>query len=613
MSKIVTLRVIAGAFTLLGCVPLAALADTGQQIAQVQQSTITGTLRTPAGAAVAGATVTASGPARVTATSDAAGTFTVAVPPGLYRVVITKPGYVAASTSDVVVAAGTSVPLSVTISEQNLTSIRTIGSVTAAGRGGATINTGAATQSFVSGQEFAAVANPQVNDVLQRIPDVVVQKLGTQADTSIVVGGLQPYETQVLIDGHPIALGQYGVWLSQYFPSYLIGGVETQSGPGNTTPFANIAVGGTVNLGTIDFTKRQTAELTTGIDTFGSQYSDAIITGSVKKLDYVVGVGTAGNNGYYYGKQACDMYVSDGFNQNSSTSAGIVSFCSDFSGSLVTKGQLYKLRYDFTPTTSLDVNFLGSYGGFSPQGSAWGASYGPSLVEKCIPNTQQCTNPADAYLIGKTVNAFYWFPGTNITNVQQLFSGQLRSSLGSTTVLVRPYIGTIQPETYNGTGEGGYPAFFGPAPGDPSYPGPQTLAPGVQIPAAGLPNPNSFESSTCPVGTIYSFNQLNSQHNTINSVNGQEVCYQYPYSTSEIDKLYGSTFSLIHPIGGGFVDFTYDYHGQSTFAYANAPTNVQVPFSSTRYSTFSLTGTVKPIEPLAINFGLYQTQWTAAG
>ena len=59
-------------------------------------------------------------------------------------------------------------------------------------------------------------------------------------------GGVQPYETQVLVDGHPLALGQYGVWVSQYFPSFLIGGVEAQSGPGNTTPFANIAVGGTV-------------------------------------------------------------------------------------------------------------------------------------------------------------------------------------------------------------------------------------------------------------------------------------------------------------------------------------------------------------------------------
>jgi hypothetical protein len=247
----------------------------------------------------------------------------------------------------------------------------------------------------------------------------------------------------------------------------------------------------------------------------------------VKNLSYVAGLGTGGSDGYYFGKEECNMYQSDGFNQNTSKSAGIIAFCDDFSGSLYTRGQNYKLPYDFSPSTSLDVNFLGSYGGFSPQGSAWGQSFGPSLVEKCIPGTQICTNPADAGLIGKTINAFYWFPGTEITNVQQLFSGQLRTSLGATTLLVRPYIGTIQPETYNGTGEGGYPSFFGQAPGAPNYPGPQTLPPGVQIPATGIPAPNSFESTTCPVGTITSFQQINSPANTINSVAGQEECYQY--------------------------------------------------------------------------------------
>jgi outer membrane receptor protein involved in Fe transport len=65
--------------------------------------------------------------------------------------------------------------------------------------------------------------------------------------------------------------------------------------------------------------------------------------------------------------------------------------------------------------------------------------------------------------------------------------------------------------------------------------------------------------------------------------------------------------------GSGFLDLTYDFHGQSTFAYANSPTNVQVPFSTTRYSTFSLTGSVKPIDKLSANFGLYNTNWTVDG
>jgi len=588
---------------------------------------ITGVVHSGTGAVVPGATVTASGPsARASTTTDITGAFSLAVPAGVYQVTVTKPGYNSASTPGVIVVAGQAVPLTVTIGEQSLSTLRTIGSVNATGHGSSTINTGAATQTYISGAQFTLLANPQINDILQRIPDLVVEKLGTQADTTAVVGGLQPYETQVLIDGHPLALGQYGVWLSQYFPSYMIGGVETQSGPGNTTPFANIAVGGTLNMQTVGFTKKPTFELTQGVDDYSSQYTTAIATGSVGKFDYVVSGGTEGENGPYFGKRECDIYELDYSTVVNTNTAGIASFCGDFSGSLYTRGELYKARYEFSPTTSLDLGFLGSYGGYSPQGSAWGASYGPTTIEGCIPGTLQCTNPADANLIGKTINGFYWFPGTEIVNTQQLYDAQFRTSVGSTTLLVRPYIGTIQPETYIGQGEGGYPAFYGPNSSYPActsptptttcYPGPQSIPPGSQIPSGGLTSPNAFENEACPPGNIYSYNQINSPKNTIASTDGQEECYQFPYSTYEEDKLYGSTFSVVHPIegGDGFLDLTYDYHGQSTFAYDNAPSNYVVPMgSSTRYSTFSLTGSVAPTSKLKANFGLYNTDWTVVG
>ncbi len=585
----------------------------GARASAADETAITGTVRSGSGAAVPGATVVARGPSLARTVTDAAGGFSVSVTPGTYTITVTKTGYGPTSIADVVVTAGQVTPLGVTLTEENLTSLRTIGTVSTTGRGSSTINTGAANQSIVSGAVFQQLADPQINDVLQRIPDVVIQKLGTQQDTAIVIGGLQPYETQVLIDGHPLALGQYGVWLTQYFPSYMIGNVETQSGPGNTTPFANIAVGGTANLQTIGFTKKQTAEFNIGVDNYGSQYSNALVTGSVDKFDYVVSLGDAGDNGYYFGKRECDTYQAP----------TIVAFCGDFSGSLFSRAQLYKVKYDFSPVTSFDATFLGSYGGYSPQGSAWGEDYGPETIQQCVPGTYICTNPRDANLIGKTINGFYWFPGTFIWNTQQLYSGQLRTAIGSTTLLARPYIGSLQPETYDGQGEGNYPAFFGPPPnytgmpptGLPAYPGPPSLPPGVKIPATGLTNPNPFESTACPVGNVLSFVQINSPKNTINSVDGQEECYQYPYSTYEIDKLYGSTFSAIQPImsGSGYLDLTYDFHGQSTFAYANAPTNVQVPHSSTRFSTFSLTGTVTPLQKLGVNFGLYNTNWTIAG
>jgi outer membrane receptor protein involved in Fe transport len=595
--------------------------------APAEATSITGVVRSATGALVPGATVTATGPVKASMTTDAAGSFSLSLAPGVYAVTVSKAGYETASSQGIALVAGVSVPLTVTISEQNLSTLRTIGSVTANGRSATAINTGAATQSYIGAQAFTGLANPQINDVIQRIPDVVVEKLGTQADTTIVVGGLQPYETQVLIDGHPVALGQYGVFLSQYFPSYMIGGVETQSGPGNTTPFANIAVGGTVNLQTIGFTKKTTFEATQGFDEYSSLNTNAIVTGSAGKLDYVASAGVQSSNGPYFGKKACDVYETDSSTTvNSPNSAGIAAFCGDFSGSFYSRAQLEKVRYEFSPTTSFDIGFLGSYGGFSPQGSAWGASYGPTLIEGCIPGTLECTNPANANLIGKTINGFYWFPGTLIVNQQQLYDAQFRTSFADTTLLVRPYVGAIEPETYIGNGEGAFPAFFGPnasyppcttlTPTTTCYPGPQTIAPGAQIPATGLTAPNAFENTSCPVGNIYSFNQINSPKNTVVSSNGQEECFQYPYSTYERDSLYGSTFSLQHPVegGNGLIDLTYDFHGSDTFAYANNPINFQVPQgSATRYSTFSLTGNLAPLPKLGVRFGLYNTDWTVVG
>ncbi len=622
---------------------VSAIVSPATQLAQAATGTITGTVVTAAGAPLGGAVIVVGGPTTITATSDSTGAFTVAVPPGLYRVSVSHAGFRVTSLNDITVIAGASQPLSVTLSALDLSSLQTIGRITT-GRNGGTINSGAAVQSVVTAQAFQNYPSPQINDVLQRIPDVVIQKLGTQQDQAIVVGGLQPYETQVLIDGHPIALGQYGVWFSQYFPTFLVGSVETQSGPGNTTPFANIAVGGTANIQTPAFTTRTTAQVVVGDDTYLSQNITALFTGKIGNLSYVLGAGYSGLNDYFFHKSACDVYTpspgprfpggAPGANQ--AGYSGIVAFCGDFSSSLINKGTVYKLKYDFSPTTSIEAGFVGSYGGFSPQGSAWGNSLGAVDVIDCVPGTQFCNNPSYSNLVGKTIQGYFWYPGTQLFNNQQLFTGQLRTSFGDTTLLIRPYLGSIQPETYDGGGEGAYPAFFSPdatyppcpaippnagpfdGPTSTCYAGPQTVPAGAKVPAVppgaqSFPGANSFEYFSCPPGNIFAFQQLNSPSGTATTVNGRQLCYQYPYSTFELDTLYGTTFSLSHPIGDGFLDLTYDYHGQSTFAYANAPANIQVPYSGTRFSTISLTGDIRSIKNISIPFGIYNTSWTVNG
>jgi hypothetical protein len=551
----------------------------------------------------------------------------------------------------VTVAPGTTVPLTVTMSQQSLTSLQTIGTVSAT-RSAVTINSGGASQSVVGAAAFQNSSNPQINDVLQRIPDVVIQKLGTQQDTSIVVGGMQPYETQVLIDGHPIALGQYGVWFSQYFPSFMVGQVETNVGPGNTTPFANLAVGGTANIQTPGFTTKTVASFTYGYDNWQSQNYNLLASGKLgSKFSYVVAGGYAGTNDYFHDKSACDAYYPSPSPTFPGGSAGpnqpgqiaIIAFCAPWGSAMFNKGMVEKVKFDFSDATSLELGFVGSYGGFNPQDSNWGEALGPATIVGCLPGTNYCTNPANLNLVGQTINTNFWYPGTKIYNSQQIFTGQFRTSIGDTTLLIRPYVGSIQPETYDAGGEWFYPSYFAPSlalaggnvcpntayPSATCYSGPQTYGPGVQVPPNppannyfgapllgpnGQPTNNNFENNTCGALTSTAAYTAVGPDGTEHTVAGQQQCFQYPYDTYELDTLYGSTVSLVHPLGDGFIDLTYDYHGQSTYAYVNSPSNVVVPQgSSTRFSTFSLTGSVAQFKNLTIPFGVYDTTWTASG
>jgi hypothetical protein len=629
--------------------PRIARADGVMQVAQAVTATVTGVLRTPDGAAIGGARVTASGPTRASSVTAADGTFSLVVPPGLYRIDVSKIGYVTATTSDVTLAPGATVPLAVTMSQQSLTSLQTIGSVTSASRSTVQINAGGASQGVLSAADFQNNTSAQINNVLQHIPDVVIQKLGTQPDTSIIVGGMQPYETQVLIDGHPIALGQYGVWFSQYFPSFMIGSAETQAGPGNTTPFANLAVGGTANLETPRYTSKTVATASYSYDNWQSQSSNLSLSGKLgSKLSYVLVAGYGGQNDYFRHAKACDAFYPSPSPTFPGGSAGpnqpgqeaIIAFCGGWGSTFYNKGMVEKLKYEFSDTTSIEAGFVGSYGNINPQDSQWGEALGLATIVACLPGTNYCTNPADANLIGKTINTDFWYPGTKIFNSQQIFTAQLRTSFANTTLLVRPYVGSIQPETYDAGGEWYYPAYFSPNasyppcvstayPSSTCYSGPQTYPPGTVVPPNpesnnytgapllgpnGQPTNNNFENNFCGAVTSTAAYLVVGPDGQEHTIDGQQECFQYPYNAYEIDTLYGSTISLVHPLGNGFLDFTYDYHGQSTYAYVNAPANVVVPQgSATRFSTFSLTGNIAAFNRVTIPFGVYDTTWTAAG
>ena len=577
-------------------------AATAPVVAQAtSQATFSGSVHDQTGASVPNAAVTVTGPTTATTTTDADGNFSVSVPAGIYRVSIAKGGFNSVALPDVTAAEGTSTPLAVTMTQASLNSLQTIGTVTSTTRG-SSINAGPAQTTVISAQAFQDLGDPQINSVLQRIPGLTVQQMGSQQDRTIVIGGVQPYETQVLIDGHPVAQGQYGVWVSTYFPSFLIGSAEVQSGPGNTTPFANLAVGGTVNLVTPGFTKATHASLTQSIDNYGSLSSVFLGTGSVGHLSYVVDAGTLGQNTPFTGKTDC-ITLPDG-----NTGFSVISGCGPADGNLYQRGYAFKLRYDFTPTTSFTASYVGAYGGYNPQGTAWGTALGPTTIENCQTTSTICGVPNNPY-IGKTITGYQWYTGSSIYNNQTLWDGEFRTAIGSGTLLIRPYIGQIEPEIIVDAGSEGYQKFYG-APGvfDSNPSG--TLVPGQPIPPGYTPTAGSAEANC-----LGSFGSITNPAGNYTTVNNQFQCFGNPYTTYEQDKLYGMTTSFTQPLGdnGNFLQLTYDFHGQSTFAYIDQPAFVSVPLSTDRYSTFALTGSIAVAPRATFNVGLYDTLWNVIG
>jgi hypothetical protein len=546
-------------------------------LAQSNAATIQGVVKSGAGFPVAGAQVTVSGPVTRVTQTDAQGAFSVGdLSPGIYRLDVAKGGYVPASVDNLALANGETLPVKVTLLQASLSSLRTIARVSTSAS--SSINTGAAAQTFQTRQQFTTLANPQINDVVQRIPNAVVERGSSSPNTSISLGGTQSYETQVLLDGHPLSAGRYGVWFSQFFSSWMIGSVETETGPGNTTPFAGSAVGGTVNILTPGFTRVPTYQMFYGVDQYGSQSYDILTTGSAgDKFQYVLGAGYASSNGPFYTHYGCVVKPNNTSLDNEPGSSGIIQFCNDLSGSLFTKGELIKFKYDFSPSTSFELGFVGSQAGYSPQGSSYGNYLTNFLVTPCLSGGKICTNPHDSQYVGQEIGGYVFYPGSNVYNNQPLFTGEFRTALGNDTILVRPYAGNIA-RIIDGSHEFDFPQFYIP-----------TTAPASTC--TGAPNYGSLGPTK----------------------NGMTECYQSNFSVLESDKLLGSTFSYIHPFGNDLVELNYDYHSDETFAYYNSPADIVVPDTTAKFNTISLVGEFALSQELTFKAGLYDTGWDLVG
>jgi outer membrane receptor protein involved in Fe transport len=415
-------------------------------------------------------TITGAGITRTVETKND-GTFSVDVPPGVYSVVASANGFQASETDNIVVSPGTSATLSFALSNASLTTIGRVSQSSATA-----VNTTAAAIATIPTSTFTDQGQRTVSNVLSEIPGIEIFNANGGSDQpysnqSISIRGAEPYESQILIDGHPVNTGANGVDGVNvgFFNSLLLQGVQVSKGPGNMPNTIEDAVGGTVNFQTAAISAKPDAEFLSGYDSFQGFYYSAKLSDTIGKFGFLVGISRnvgpgyltpqniyGGDNYYYtYAQYSLPVtpspYTSFGPGTNYT---GVVNFSYPATSDFWSNTQLAKISYEFSPVTSVLFSNYSSQSFVDETGNNIGNVY--AKVVCAIPTTTACTtttpNPNANYtanpylgLVGQMVpiNLYAGYPNTSEYNNQPIYTGEFRTTIGPGSFLARYYAGSV--------------------------------------------------------------------------------------------------------------------------------------------------------------------------
>jgi outer membrane receptor protein involved in Fe transport len=363
---------------------------------------IVGTLTSPDGLKIAGAAITLAGPTTLTAQSDATGQFILqGIQPGIYSLNITKAAFVPTDRTNIVVVAGSQQQIAITLQATSFSELRTIGSVTTS-QGRIAMNTTPASIVSIPASTFIDQGVQQVTSVLNQIPGLTMtipasstNISGASAITPQIpqIRGALPYETESLIDGHPISVGAYGYFTPLFVNPNQLQEVEVAKGPGSTPTDISYSVGGSVNYVTLQPTATPHEMISFDQDSYGGLSTNLRATGSALNghLGYAVAAGIDGTPGALAsvppvagvpieaivgtstanGVPLCGSFSNfseciegnaptpPGYYSTFSPTYAITTCCYQLSSQYLARSELAKLRYNFSTQSSLTIAYLG--------------------------------------------------------------------------------------------------------------------------------------------------------------------------------------------------------------------------------------------------------------
>jgi outer membrane receptor protein involved in Fe transport len=327
-----------------------------------QPCTVSGDVRDAAdGAHIARARVTVEEPdgTRVgSAPTDAAGAFCVRVPaPGPYVIVAAAPGYQPGSRG-IVVSGGDARPVTVALARQS--GLRELGHVAVSTHASATADS----VTHVASDALAADGALRLADALSGMPAITVtgDAAAPGGDAYVSLRGLRPAESRVLLDGHPI--GPIGVrsgspdvdgtvagFNFQDAPYFALRDVDVAYGPAAGGEGSD-AVGGTIDLRTIDPSMHTAVAALQEMGTQGRATSALQVSGAQAKIGYAFADGVAGTYGQFPGSAIAQT----GLRGTDFTSSTLGALTYHVSGDYVLRGDLAKLTYSPAPNEKITLS-----------------------------------------------------------------------------------------------------------------------------------------------------------------------------------------------------------------------------------------------------------------
>jgi len=335
--------------------------------------------------------------------ADQFGAFTLpGVKPGTYVIVVRAQGY-GTVRSDAIPVTTATVNLSLIMQRtQTAGAVRTIGHVVVSSHA-AGLQTTTTIQSVADPKLAQRTNQIRIAESLGKLPEVNLIGLDSAVgdDISIDIRGLKPSETQVLLDGHPIGpLGVYpgdiggGVGGFNYQDSPLFATESTliTYGSGATGLYGVDAVGGSVDMQTLNPTLRPAGEIQYGVAEQGKQVFGVQATGASDKLGYAMAYGVTGT----YGDFPRQIIAQTGLRGTDWTPQTLAGDTYEVTGDYILRNSLGKLRYSFSPSTSLTLTGYSATSWDDKTGNGDNDNISPEFAEFQATTNANCVTSSGA-------------------------------------------------------------------------------------------------------------------------------------------------------------------------------------------------------------------------